>query len=396
MILFQLTTNAALRKDQATSTDQDTSTDVDAGIKVSTADVVEDAARNHGPTAADVEAALEGMFQVAGIKDTEHSGTAAGIAESRIEFGIGAKGEEIRALRRALNLIAEQDGASSSINILPDSDIFDESVDAAVRAFQARNELKVDGIVGEHTTLKLGEILNGVSITVAEQVNKMSGALASVNPKPATESVLAQVEKLRTLGTDWTSQSEQEEMVRIVKELVDSGKWEEAQQIYKGRIADLAERDFRSSPNNPMTAPDFVAKLRTTRANASEAADLAAYVRAQVDDIGDGDLLVSKLNSAIAKIDPAVASLAEELHAELGSASGGADRVSNFALKFGALQEKERVTLEQAYGTLYNEEIDVTSAIASRVERFVPLPEERKKIFGALGIPHDEEGFSLS
>lgn len=59
----------------------------------------------------------------------------------------GSRGEEVKALQKALNLIA--DG------------IFGDLTDEAVRDFQKSNGLKVDGIVGSNTWAKLGVKDNG-------------------------------------------------------------------------------------------------------------------------------------------------------------------------------------------------------------------------------------------
>jgi general secretion pathway protein A len=71
-----------------------------------------------------------------------------------VSMSRGVRGENVRWLRQSLAVLdPEYDGAVS------DSDLFDESLELQLRAFQQRNRLQVDGLAGQQTQIFINSLL---------------------------------------------------------------------------------------------------------------------------------------------------------------------------------------------------------------------------------------------
>jgi N-acetylmuramoyl-L-alanine amidase len=82
-------------------------------------------------------------------------------SDSMQPLGLGDRGAavaDVRAALRSLGLLPENDGAAGAENDgAPEASLFDEATELAVRAFQQRRGLSVDGRVGEETYRALSE-----------------------------------------------------------------------------------------------------------------------------------------------------------------------------------------------------------------------------------------------
>ncbi len=161
------------------------------------------------------------------------------------KFKKGARGNRVLALRERLKVTGELESSS------PDSEVFDETLDIAVKKYQERNGLYVDGVVGKST-------IEALNVPVQERISQIELTMERWRLLPqylGNRYILVNIANYHLYGVDnnnetiamrivvgkpkWNTPMFSEEMTHIVM----NPYWNIPPSIFKDDIAPRIRRD---------------------------------------------------------------------------------------------------------------------------------------------------------
>lgn len=211
------------------------------------------------------------------------------------KFKKGARGNRVIALRERLKVTGELDSST------PNSEVFDETLDIAVRKYQQRNGLYVDGVVGKST-------IEALNVPVSQRISQIELTMERWRLLPqylGNRYILVNIANYHLYGVEnnsdaidmrivvgkpqWNTPMFSEEMTHIVM----NPYWNIPPSIFKDDIAPRVKQDPEYLSKRGIDALGLQAPEKVL-IEATEQVEVAENVEGTSDDIDTGEQELSE------------------------------------------------------------------------------------------------------